>query len=245
MNSTFSKMLPSARGRILGGLYFLVLACGIVAQAVIADGFVVRGDALATTTNILAHPALYRLAYTLFLIEMLAQICVSLLFYDLLWPVDRSLARIAAVIGVTGAGIKTFARLFYYAPLLLLPGASSLVALNSGQLAELSLTLIRLNNQGAAIALVFFGVETLLRGSLIFRSGFLPRWLGIVSMIGGAGWLTFLWPPLGSRMFPFVAVFAILGSLATIGWLFLRGVEDVSWQERALQASNRDGSGGG
>jgi hypothetical protein len=96
---------------------------------------------------------------------------------------------------------------------------------------------IRINSQAAAIALIFFGFETFIRGWLIFKSEFLPRFLGVFSMIGGIGWLTFLWPPLGSQAFIFVALFAIVGVIATTGWLFIRGVDDAKWRARAELAA--------
>ena len=85
-------------------------------------------------------------------------------FEYLLKPVDRSVARLGMVMGLIGAGIKTFARLFYYTPLILLSGATYLTVIEP-QLPALSLLFIRLNNQGAAIALIFFGFETLLNKS--------------------------------------------------------------------------------
>jgi hypothetical protein len=155
------------------------------------------------------------------------------MFYDLLKPVDRSVARLSAIMGLVASVIKTFARVFYYAPLILLGGASYLSAIEPTQLAALSLVSIKINNQAAAVALVFFGFETVLRGWLIYRSEFLPRVLGVVSIVGGVGWLTFLWPPLGSEAFMFVALFAIAGVILTTGWLFIRGVDDARWRERA------------
>jgi hypothetical protein len=237
MTTSISETSPSTRGRILAGLYLSVIACGIIAQALIADGLVVPDDAGKTAANILANKSLYRLAYTIFMLEMVAQVVVSAMFYDLLKPVNRSLARITAIIGITGAGIKAFARLFYYAPLILLGGAPYLSAVEPTQLATLSLAFIKINNQGAAIAIIFFGFETLLRGWLIYRSEFLPRFLGALSMAGGLGWLTYLWPPLGSQAFMGVALFAIVGVIATSGWLFIRGVDDAKWRERAALAA--------
>ena len=237
MTNTIAEMSPSTRGRIIGALYLFVIIAGITAQAVIADGFVVGNDAVKTAGNIVANKSLYRLAYTIFMLEMVTQVAVSVLFYDLLKPVDRSLARVSMVIGLIGAGVKTMARLFYYTPLLLLGGATYLSALEPAQLQALSLAFIKINNQGAAIGIIFFGFETLLRGWLIFNSGFLPRFLGVWSMIGGIGWLTFLWPPLGSQAFIGVALFAIVGVIATSGWLFIRGVDDVQWRERAALAA--------
>jgi uncharacterized membrane protein len=77
----------------------------------------------------------------------------------------------------------------------------------------------------------------LLRGWLVFKSRFLPRFLGVLSMVSGLGWLTFLWPPLGSQAFIAVALFAIAGVIAMSGWLFVRGVDDVRWRERAALAA--------
>jgi hypothetical protein len=216
---------PSTHARVLGTLYLLVVVGGFVAQRLIADRLVVGTDAAKTAAHIVANATLYRLAFTIFLVEMVAQLATTTLFYELLAPVHRSVKRIGAIMGFVGAGIKTFARVFYYAPLILLSGATYLATLSPAQLATLSLALIKINNQAAAVALVFFGVETLLRGWLIFHSGFLPRFLGVLSMVSGAGWLTYLWPPLGSKAFPFVALFAILGVVLTSGWLLVRGVD--------------------
>jgi hypothetical protein len=237
MINTLAETSPSTRGRILAALYLFVILAGITGQAFIADLLIVTGDAAATAANILANTSLYRLGFTIFMLEMVAQVITSAMFYDLLKPVNRSLARITAIIGFTGSGIKTFARLFYYAPLILLGGASYLSAIPPAQLEALSLAFIRLNSQGAAIALIFFGFETVFRGWLLFKSGFLPRFLGVFSMIGGLGWLTYLWPPLGSQLFMGVALFAIVGVGATSGWLFIRGVDDAKWRARAALAA--------
>ena len=237
MTNPLAETSPSTRGRILAALYLFVIIAGITAQVFIADRLVVRDDAARTAANILANKSLYRLGYTIFMLEMIAQVGVSLLFYDLLKPVNRSLARTSAVLGLTGSGIKTMARLFYYVPLILLGGASYLTAIQPAQLEALALAFIKINNQGAAIAIIFFGFEGLLRGWLLFQSGFLPRFLGVLSMVSGLGWLTFLWPPLGSQAFIGVALFAIAGVFATSGWLFIRGVDDVKWRARAALAA--------
>ena len=237
MTNPLTETAPSTRGRILAAFYLFVIIAGITAQVFIADRMVVRDDAARTAANILANTSLYRLGFTIFMLEMVAQVVVSALFYDLLKPVNRSVARISAIIGLTGCGIKTMARLFYYAPLILLSGASYLSAFQPAQLEALSVALLSINSRGAAIGVIFFGFETLLRGWLVFKSGFLPRFLGVLSMVGGIGWLTFLWPPLGSLAFTGVALFAIVGVVATSGWLFTRGVDDVKWRERAALAA--------
>jgi hypothetical protein len=237
MTNPLAETSPSTRGRILAALFLFVIIGGITAQSFISDRLVVRGDAARTAANIVANTSLYRLGYTIFMLEMIAQVGVSLLFYDLLKPVNRSVARASAILGLTGCGIKTMARLFYYVPLILLGGASYLSAIPPAQLEALSLAFIKINNQGAAIGIIFFGFDGLLRGWLVFNSGFLPRFLGVLSIVSGLGWLTFLWPPLGSQTFIGVALFAIAGVIATSGWFFIRGVDDVKWRARAALAA--------
>jgi hypothetical protein len=237
MTNPIAETSPSTRGRILAALYLFVIIAGLTAQALIADRLVVSDDAARTAANIIANKSLYRLAFTIFMLEMVARASVSAMFYDLMKPVNRSAARIAAIIGLTGCGIKTMARLFFYAPLILLGGASYLSAIEPSQLQALSLAFIKINNQGAAIGIIFFGFDGLIRGYLVFKSEFLPRTLGVLSMVAGLGWLTFLWPPLGSQAFVGVALFAIAGVIATTGWLFFRGVDDVKWRARAAVAA--------
>lgn len=237
MTHPLAESSPSTRGRILAALYLLVVTAGVVGQGFIADRLIVANDAARTTSNIAANTSLYRIAFTIFMLEMAAQIGATAMFYDLLKPVNRSVARIAAIIGLTGCGIKAMARLFYYVPLLLLAGGSHLSAFPPAQVEALTLTFIAINEQGAAIALIFFGFESVLDGWLLLKAGYLPRFLGVLSIVGGFGWLTYLWPPLGSEVFLAVALFGIVGTLATIGWLFIRGVDDQQWRERAELAA--------
>jgi Domain of unknown function (DUF4386) len=234
-----ADMSPRTKGRLAGAVYLLYVIAGVYAQTFISDRLVVFGDAARTASNILANQSLYRLGFTVYLLEMAGQIATVVLFYQLLKPVSRTGAMLAASFELTGCGIKIFSRLFYFVPLLVLSGgASYLSAFNKEQLDSIVLLLLRLNDNGAAIALAFFGFSTVLQGWLIYRSGFLPRWLGVIEIIGGFGWLTFLSPPLGMRLFMYVAVYALLGLLATIVWLLTVGVDDERWRQRAAQAAS-------
>jgi Domain of unknown function (DUF4386) len=233
-----AEMSPRTKGRFAGAIYLLYVIAGVYAQTFISDRLVVFGDAARTTSNILANQSLYRLGFTIYLVEMAGQVATVVLFYQLLKPVSRTGAMLAAAFELIGCGIKIFSRLFYFAPLLVLGGGvSSLSVFNKEQLDAIVLLLLRINDNGAAIALAFFGFSTVLQGWLIYKSGFLPRWLGTIGIIGGFGWLTFLSPPLGMRVFTYVAVYALVGLLATIGWLLTVGIDEQRWRQRAAEAA--------
>ncbi|HEY8833343.1 MAG TPA: DUF4386 domain-containing protein, partial [Gemmatimonadaceae bacterium] len=113
------------KGRFAGAIYLLYVIAGIFAQAFVSERLVVFSDAAKTATNILANQSLYRLGFTVYLLEMAGQIATVVLFYQLLKPVSRTGAMLAAVFELTGCGIKIFSRLFYLVPLLVLSGGAA------------------------------------------------------------------------------------------------------------------------
>jgi uncharacterized protein DUF4386 len=224
---------PRLKARITGAFYLLTVLTGIFAQGFVSGTLVVDGDAAATATNILTHKNLFQLGFAIYMIEMACQIAITSLFYDLLKPAGRSVSLVAAFLGLAGCIIKTFSRVFFITPLFVLGGAHFLSAFSTDQLQALALLFLKVNDRGAGIALVFFGFYALLTGYLILRSTFLPRILGVFSVVGGLGWLSFLYLPLGHLAFPYVAVFALLGAGALIVWLLVFGVNEQRWKEQS------------
>ena len=239
MMERMAEASPHLKARIAGAFYLLTMLTGIFAQAFVSERLVVSGDAAATATNILTHKSLFQLGFTVYLIEMVCNVAITALFYELLKPVSRSVSLLAAFLSLVGCAIKTFSRLFYIAPLFILGGAHYLSVFNLEQLKALALLFLKVNDHGAALALVFFGFYALLTGYLIVRSTFLPRILGVLSIFGGLGWMSFLYQPLGYRLFPYLAALGVLGAALLILWLLVFGVNEQRWREQASAAGDR------
>lgn len=235
---TLNTQHPKTVARILGLLFLFVIVCGVFAQGFVSERLVDFRDAAATANNILAHRGLFQLGFTVYLIEMVSQVATAALWYVLLRPVSRPIALTAAFIELAGCIIKTFARVFYLTPLFVLGGTpahteSILRGFSPEQLQSIALTLLRANDIGAATAMAFFGFSSALNGYLIFKSTFLPRWLGVLGMIAGLCWLLFLYPPLGRAAFGITALYGLVVSVAMILWLLFKGVNEERWKEQA------------
>jgi hypothetical protein len=237
---------PRTLARTLGLFIILTILGGVIAQGFISQRLIVSSDAAATANNILSHRGLFKLSLSIFLIEMIANVVTTALWYSLLRPVNRTIALTAAFIDLAGCVIKTVARAFYFTPLWVLGAASTpgsvvnpaLHGFTPEQLQSIALVLFRTNASCAAMAMAFFGVSVSLNGYLIFRSTFLPRWLGVLGMIAGLCWFTFIYPPFGSSWFTYTAPLGLLVVVVMIFWLLVFGVDEGKWLEQAGVASD-------
>jgi hypothetical protein len=239
MTERITETSPRTKARITGVFYLLTVLTGIFAQGFVSGRLVVDGDAAATATNIIAQRGLFQLGFAVYLIEMACQIAMTALFYELLKPAGRSVSLLAAFLGLAGCVIKTFSRVFFIAPLFVLGGAHYLSVFSAEQLQALALLFLKVNDKGAEIALVFFGIYALLTGYLVIESTFLPRFLGWLGIFGGLGWLIFLYPPLAYRLLPYILMLGLIGSAAKILWLLVFGVNEQRWKEQASAAGIR------
>jgi len=230
-------MHAKTTARFAGLFSLLTVLGGVFAQGYIARNLIDFSDASATAINILEHPDRLRLGFAVFMVEMACDIAKTALFFELFRPVNRGISLIAAFLGLTGSVIKAMSRVFFLAPLLVLSGAPYLGVFSPAQLESLSLLFLSINDRGAGTAVIFYGFSTPLTGYLMLRSTFLPRFLGVLEIVCGVGWMTFLYQPLYQRLFPLIVGLALFGVTVLNCWLLGFGVNAERWREQAAASS--------
>lgn len=237
MTNRNTEASPCLKARIAGGLWLIVIAAGVSALLV-RSTLIVRGDAAATATNIMASEPLFRLGFAADVIAFSCYMGLTVILNELLKPVSRSISLLAAFFGLAGCVIGAVVLINLLAPMILLDGAPYLSAFESRQLQAMALMSLRLHGQAYDIASVFFGFQCLLIGYLIVRSTFLPRLLGALLAIGGLSYVisafaTFLSPAFGANLFPYIVPAALVGEGSLCLWLIVKGVNLPRWEEQA------------
>jgi hypothetical protein len=215
--------------RMAGALYFIYIIIHVFADVVGRSKLIVYGNAAATAQNIIASAGQFRIGYMIDLFAALLFFLAAWALYVLLKPVNENLALLFLLLNLGGVVIQCVSDLFLMASPMLLSGADYLNVFQVAQLQALSLFSLDLYKSGFMIAQLFYGAWLFPLGYLVFKSGFIPRILGILLMVHCVFWLTTF---LQFFLFPgFTAIIYIsypLGFVAEFGlslWLMIWGVQ--------------------
>ena len=226
-------------GRVAGVLYLLLVITAPLRLMYIPSTLFVRGDATATANNIAAHELLFRLGIFADLLTGTIALFVVLALYRLFKQVDQNLAALMVILGgLMVVPIYFLNTLNDAAALLLVRGADFLSAFEKPQRDALAMLFLRLHHHGVVANEIFWGLWLFPFGLLVFRSGFLPRILGVWLIINGFAYLAIsftglLLPEYESMVFN-SALPATLGEIAIMLWLLIKGAKP-----QALDAATR------
>lgn len=226
---------PQTWARVAGLLYMINIATSVFAL-VTAQRLIVANDAVQTAANIAANEPMFRLAFVAIVVAGVAYVAVVAILYALMKPAGATLSAIAAFMGLAGCAVGASTGLNQIAALSYLGDAAYLAAFSQEQLQAMARVSLRASGLGNTIALVFFGFYCLLLAVLVFRARFVPRWLGVLLLLAGVGWLvgtftTLLMPSLGIAG-TLIPVSGLGEALFTL-WLLVMGVNAAKWREQA------------
>lgn len=221
-------MHPIAKtARIAGALYLSTLPLAIYFWSYLPGKLIVRGNAAASGKNILAHETLFRFSILGDLFTHVILLCLAFLLYRLLSGVNRTWAFVMVGFVLVSTAIGFMNALNSIAAVILFRSADFLVASDKAQGEAMAMLFIRLHGQGFLINEVFSGLWLFPLGLLVFRCGFLPRFLGVWLIVACFGWLVvsvvaLVFPTYYDAAFSFAQP-VVLGEMVFALWLLIKG----------------------
>lgn len=227
---------PQKTARVAACIFLSIFFLGMSTELFIRPGMLVLGDAAATVKNIAASEALFRLSLVSDLLRQALLMLLALVLYKLLKPVDKTIASLMVIFALVGVSISMLNEINHFAVLLLSSNTDYLTAFKADQLNTLVMFFLGLRKYGTYIPqLLSFWV--LLLGYLVFKSGFLPRILGILLILGGVCYsvsavIFFLFPNLDTVV---LGLFAFIGESLFYLWLLIKGINVDKWEGRDFE----------
>ena len=221
--------------RLAGSLYLAMAVFSGFGLLYVPSLLVVPGDATVTATNIIASEGLFRSAILAGLVGQVIFVFLILVLYKLLAGVHRGLAVAMAVLALLGVPIAFLNEANLLSVLVLLNGPEYLAVFDTTQLHAQAMLLLDNRDHGILLAQIFWGLWLFPLGSLVTRSRFLPRLLGILLIVGGLGYVidasaAILLPAAGIA----ISQFTFVGELLFPLWLLAKGVDPERGEKNAL-----------
>ena len=225
-------------GRVAGLWYLLLVLLGPLRLIYIPSKVFVAGNASATVSNIAAHEWLFRLGMASDLAGAVVLIFLTLAFYRLFAGVDRNLAVQVVIFGGVMPALLYFVGVASDLGVLLVArGADFLLVFDKQQRDALAMLLLQLRGFQITAAETLWGVWLFPLGALVYRSRFLPRFLGVWLGLNGIAYVVLsftgvLWPEWQHTVFVYSQP-AMFGEMLLMLWLVIRGARPVA-QEAAV-----------
>jgi Domain of unknown function (DUF4386) len=216
-------------GRFAGLLYVLTSVVGFFAMGYVPDKLVVPGNAAATVNNIAVHEMLFRFGIAGQLVGQAAFIFVALALYKLLEGVNRRHASVMVILIVVSIPIAFVNELNSLAALALVRGADFLSIVEKPQRDAFAMLFINLHGRGLVVAELFWGLWLFPLALLVYRSRFLPRFLGVWLALAGAAWVilslvSILLPQYQNKVYTYTQP-AVIGEIVFMLWLLIMGAK--------------------
>jgi hypothetical protein len=233
---------PQRYARTGGALYLAIIVLGAFAEGFVANKLLVPGDAAATAHNILASSGLWRLSVAGNLIVVLCAVPLLWIEYLLLRPVSKQLVLLAVFFNLASLAVESISKVFLLVVLPTLGRADYLRAFEPQQLQILANLALRSHDIAFNISLILFAFTCLINGYLIYKSGYLPKFVGILMEAAGLSYLVACFAALFAPAFadlitPAILLPPFIGESSFCLWLLLKGVNIQKWKERTNMGS--------
>ena len=226
--------------RVAGVLVILSIFAGGFGESFVPGKLIAAGDFHETGVRVASSLGLFRAGFFAYTIEAACDLALTAIFYLLLRPVSRPLALISAFFGLFGTATFAVGEIFYYVAALPLMDAHFAGSLSPDARTRFAYLCLKLYGTVFNMFTGFYGIDVMLRGYLFFRSGYFPRVLGGLLLLGGAGFVlknlcVVLAPQYDSMLLVLPNFVAMIGMAV---WLSIKGIDRNRWNR--VRAHNRE-----
>lgn len=199
----------------------LTLAIALVApfsMIIVPSNIFVTGDAAATAANAAASQGLLRGSLAIDGLVFLLEIVLVVALYELLKPVNATLALMAAFARLAMTIVQGFNLLNHFIPLLLVSDPQYAASLGEGSFNALVSLFFSAHQSVEVIWGLFFALHLLLAGILVIRSGYIAKFAGAALLLAS---LAYFVQGFGTILAPqFQSVFDTVGMLSMVELVF-------------------------
>lgn len=221
-------MTTKKMAKLAGVSYLFIILFGIFSHIIVRGNIVVAGDASATATSILNQESLFRMSIVSDLLMVLSYFSLGVLLYFIFKPRHKKGATVLLLLNIIGASMMSLNMINQFAALYVLNGSTYLNAFNADQLQALSLFYMNLHSIGYKMATISFGVWLLPMGYLGLKSGYFPKVISYLLMVGAVTYMvSFFGSLLGIPISPDITIPADLGEFSLCLWLLVKGVKEI------------------
>jgi hypothetical protein len=221
-----TKTSVKTYSRAVGVFLILSILGGWFGEVQIPSQFM-TGNAATTADQLRHNEGLFRLGFAAYLVEAFSDLVLAWLFYVLLKPVDRNLALLSAFFGLVSMSLFAVTKMFYFSAPMFLEGSRYATGFSPEQHEALAKQFLSLYGGLSGLFMLFYGTGWIVRGYLTFKSGYLPRFLGVLMVAAGVGFfaknITKVLTPAYSSDILLAPMF--LNVLVLAIWMLVRGVD--------------------
>lgn len=233
MNTSINKT-----ARFAGLLYLVMIIGGIISLAYIPSQLIVSESASKTLENIINSEFLFRKGMVIGIITFLIHILLPLVLYKLLHKVNKFHANLMVIFSLISVTIFFVNILNKFSVLTLINNTGHLEKIGETELQNQVMFYIDSYNNGIEISLIFWGLWLFPLGYLVYKSGFLPKILGILLMAGCLSYLITFFGGFLYSNFNNTIISEIVGYPAPLGefgiclWLLIMGTNKISFRKK-------------
>lgn len=230
--------------RIAGFWYLMMAVTGPIGLLIVPSQIVEEGNAAATAQNILDSEFLFRVGIVSNVLCQLAFIWLVLALYRLYKDVNKTHAQLMVSLVLVSIPISFVNLLNPLAALLFVKDTSFVTTFSLEERQSFAMTFLKLEEYGNMIAGIFWGLWLFPFGWLTYKSGFMPRILGVLLIIGGACYVVditafILFPDAEPTIAAIIGLPQAVGEVSMVAWLLIKGVryQNIVNRTPALAAS--------